>query len=126
MLRIRALFQDAWHGVLVGDRGLTRIGARVVGAIARMAAVRVPGVGLAIARGRPVSSEREAGQERVGGASRVGVAGTRTVLELDIVVGCGTDARVLADRVRRAVTRDVAALTGLTVETVDIIVADIV
>jgi uncharacterized alkaline shock family protein YloU len=125
MTRIRALAQDAWHGVLVGDRGLTRIGARVVGSIARMAAARVPGVGLAIARGRTVTSEEEAAEERSRGASRVGVAGSRTVLELDIVIRYGSDARVLAERVRETVIADVTALTGLTVKTVDITVADI-
>jgi uncharacterized alkaline shock family protein YloU len=125
MTRVRALARDAWHGVLAGDRGVTRISAGVVGAVARLAAARVPGVGLAIARGRMATSEYEAAQEDAGAASRVGVAGGRTVLELDIVVEYGTDARVLADRVRRAVTRDVAALTGLTVEAVDITVADI-
>jgi uncharacterized alkaline shock family protein YloU len=116
---------NLWEPVQVGDRGLTRIGARVVGSIARMAAARVPGVGLAIARGRTVTSEEEAAEERSRGASRVGVAGSRTVLELDIVIRYGSDARVLAERVRETVIADVTALTGLTVKTVDITVADI-
>ena len=97
------------------------ISALGVGSIARCAAAS--GADVPLPRRTVIGGGGR--RERSRGASRVGVAGSRTVLELDIVIRYGSDARVLAERVRETVIADVTALTGLTVKTVDITVADI-
>lgn len=127
MNRVRALAEDAWHAVLETDRGSTRVAAWVIGAIARVAAQQVPRVALAYGRSRTAQDQR---LSRIAGpawdvASQVGVAGTQTVIDLDIAVEMGYDIADLTGQVRHTVSREVTRLTGVTVAEVNLTVVDV-
>ena len=102
MRQVRTLTRDAWHGVLGGPRGVTRIAVWVIATVARRAALRVPAVLFATGRAGP-------------GRDGVGVVGRTVVVDLDVVAPYGVDLQELGARVRRVVTSDVARLTGVTV-----------
>lgn len=97
--------------------GTTRVAARVVGALARTAALQVPGVVRALGGGRAAQD---------GPGTSVGVAGSHLVLQVSLVVARGESVPALADRVRQQVSSLVHGLTGLVVAQVDVHVADAV
>lgn len=99
-----------------GGPGTTRVAARAVGALARTAALQVPGVVHALGGGRAHD----------GPGTSVGVAGSHVVLEVSLVVARGEALPALADRVREQVSALVHGLTGLVVAQVDVHVADVV
>lgn len=121
MARVRELPRHRdWARVLdggdQGGPGATRVAARVVGALARTAALQVPGVVRALG-GRHAQD---------GPGTSVGVAGSHVVLQVSLVVARGEAIPALADRVREQVSALVHALTGLVVAQVDVHVADAV
>lgn len=97
--------------------GTTRVAARVVGALARTAALQVPGVVRALGGGHAAQD---------GPGTSVGVAGSHVVLQVSLVVARGEAVPALADRVRERVSALVHGLTGLAVAQVDVHVADVV
>lgn len=127
MERVRALPRHSWHAVILTDRGETRIAARVVGAVARLAAESVPHVTLALGGGR---TAREHSLEQIASAQAeaatdIGVAGTTVVVDVKVVVD--TEARIpaVAQQVRTQIARHIAAFTGLTTAEVNITVVDV-
>jgi len=131
--RVHDLAADSWYGVLEGERGVTRIAAWVVAALARLAAARVPGVAYITSRAgdraeappRPIQRPTATLAGRGPQADSVGVAGRRTVIDLELVAEFGPELPALADRVRAQVTRDIATMTSLDVVEVNITVADL-
>lgn len=121
MARVRELPRHRdWASVTGGEQGgpgTTRVAARVMGALARTAALQVPGVVRALGGGRA---------DRGGPGTSVGVAGSHVVLQVSLVVARGQAIPALADRVREQVSAQVHALTGLVVAQVDVHVADAV
>ncbi|MGX5653590.1 Asp23/Gls24 family envelope stress response protein [Geodermatophilus nigrescens] len=114
MDRVRELSRHPWHAVVPGTTGQTRIAARVVGAVARLAAQSVPQVTLALGRARRDAVE-----------PAVGVAGTRVVVDIDIAVDYGAVIGEVARQVRAQITDDLGRHTGLTVAEVNVHVVDV-
>ncbi len=127
MARVRELPRQSWYAVVPGERGETRIAARVVAAVARLAAEEVPAVMLALGRGRTgagMTAEQVAGRPGRP-ATEVGVAGTHVVVDVQVAVALGSRLESVADRVRTQIARRVAEHTGLTTQAVNVVVADV-
>jgi uncharacterized alkaline shock family protein YloU len=111
MSRIGALIARMGDAVvLIGERGETRVSDRVIGRVARAAALTVPGVVLPSAMWIGVDP-RDRGRVRLG---------------LRLVIAFGPSIETLADAVRERVGAVVSAQTGARVAAVDIAVQDIV
>jgi uncharacterized alkaline shock family protein YloU len=111
MSRIGALIERVGDSVvLVGARGETLVSQRVIGRVARAAALTVPGVVLPSAL-RIVVDPRDRGRVRLG---------------LRLVIAFGPSIEALADAVRERVGAVVSAQTGARVAGVDIAVQDII
>ncbi len=128
MRQVRALGSSVGYGLLQTERGVTRVAASVLAAVARLEAQSVPGVALALGPGRALSgaSAADVAGPDAASTSRVGVAGTSTVIDLDIAVRTGASIPELAARVRTAVRHGVAAITGVQVRNVNINVIDVI
>ncbi|SDQ85729.1 Asp23/Gls24 family envelope stress response protein [Quadrisphaera sp. DSM 44207] len=124
--RVRALPRSTWYAVLPTEDGETRISARVVGAVARLAAQEVPSVSLALGRGRAAAGGTDGAAGADGAeATHVGVAGSSVVVDVRVVVTMGTHLPSAAQRVREVVTRRLAQVTGLSASAVDVTVVDV-
>ncbi|RBY77604.1 hypothetical protein DQ238_14405 [Geodermatophilus sp. TF02-6] len=131
MAQVRELSRHTWYAVLPGPTGSTRVAARVVGAVARLAAESVPHVTLALGGGHTATPpggtpdpDRIAGQESES-ATDVGVAGTRVVVDVQIAVDYGVPIPQVAEQVRAQIIRHLDAQTGLTASEVDVTVVDV-
>jgi uncharacterized alkaline shock family protein YloU len=129
MAQVRELSRSGWSAVLLDQQGRTRIAARVVGAVARLAAESVPSVTLALGGGRVISPadaatdhQRTAG---AGDATSIGVAGDRVVVDVQIVVDFGVPLWQVAERVRKRIADHIATQTGLTTTEVNVTVVDV-
>lgn len=121
MARVRELPRHSSYALVgAGGRGSTRVAARVIGAIARRAALQVPGVSAAVGGRRAQRDETMSDR----GAS-VGVSGSHVVVEVSLVVRPGAVIPTVVAQVRRAVIERIAALTDLTVTAVDVAVLDL-
>ncbi|MDQ6817337.1 MAG: Asp23/Gls24 family envelope stress response protein [Actinomycetota bacterium] len=111
MSRVRALIARIGDSVvLLGGRGDTRVSERVIGRVARAAALTVPGVVLPSAMRIVVDpSDR-----------------SRVLLGLRLVIAFGPSIDTVARRVRAQVSAHVSAQTGARVAGVDIAIEDIV
>lgn len=128
MARVRELPRHTWHAVIPTDRGDTRIAARVVAVVTRLAAEEVASVTLALGGGR---TTRAASPAEVAGsgseaATEVGVAGTRVVVDVHVAVEMGTNIPAVAERLRDHITRSIADYLNLTVSEVNVNIADVV
>lgn len=129
LAEVRQLARTGWSAVLREEGGQTRIAARVVGAVARLAAESVPHVTLALGGGRvatPVGEQPDraavAGSE---GATDVGLAGDRVVVDVQIAVDVGVAIPRVAQHVRDHVAEHLRAQTGLTTTEVNVTVVDV-
>ena len=128
MQTVRQTARERWHSLRPGDGGTTRVAARVIGTIARLAAARVAGVAVAIGRStepRTAASRARATDTHRWPGSAVGVAGGSAVVEIALAVDYGTDLVRAAEQVRRAVVHDVMAIGGLEQVHVDVTVDDV-
>jgi uncharacterized alkaline shock family protein YloU len=131
MAQIRDLSRNSWSAVLDDPRGRTRIAARVVGAVARLAAESVPHVTLALGGGRVATpSDTTADPAKIAGrhsetATDIGVAGNHVVVDVQIVVDLGVPMWQVAERVRKRIAEHIATQTGLTTTEVNIVVVDV-
>ena len=128
MRTVRETAQERWHSLQPGERGSTRVAARVIGTLARLAAGRVPGVAVALGRSTDpatAASRQHATDTHRWPGTAVGVAGGSAVVEIALAVEYGTDIAGAAEQVRQAVVRDIAALGGLDQVHVDITVDDV-
>ena len=129
MAEVRALARAGWSAVLRDEGGQTRIAARVVGAVARLAAESVPQVSLALGGGRldtptggPTDPAEAAGAVA---ATDVGLAGDRVVVDVQIAVDLGAPIPLVAQRVRDRIAAHVRSQTGLTTTEVNVVVVDV-
>ncbi len=117
MVRIKLLISRTSESVVLsGPRGETLIAERVVGQIARRAALSVPGVVLATALRVTAEPGAAADSDDTGRA--------RLSLRLAIIFGPPVDA--LAAAVRARVSEHVRDQTGVSVSAVDIAVEDVI
>lgn len=129
MTEVRELARAGWSAVLREDGGQTRIAARVVGAVARLAAESVPHVTLALGGGRIATTAGErtdpaavAGSET---ATDIGLAGDRVVVDVQIAVDLGVPIPRVAQQVRNAITDHLTTQTGLRTTEVNVTVVDV-
>jgi uncharacterized alkaline shock family protein YloU len=129
MSEVRELARVGWSAVLREDGGQTRIAARVVAAVARLAAESVPHVSLALGGGRIATPAGEqTDQAAVAGhdeATDVGVAGDRVVVEVQVAVDMGVSVPLVARQVRNRIADHLRAQTGLTTTEVNVTVVDV-
>ena len=125
MARVRHLAADSWYATIDTDRGRTRIAARIVGAVARLAAQEVPAVTLALGAGRTSRSARDVAGPVGESASDVGVAGAHVVIDVQIAVQFGAPLGEVADQVRDRIAERVTSDLGLTPVEVNVTVADV-
>jgi uncharacterized alkaline shock family protein YloU len=131
MGQIRDLSRNSWSAVLDDPLGRTRIAARVVGAVARLAAESVPHVTLALGGGRVATpTDTTADPARIAGrrseaATDVGVAGSHVVVDVQIAVDYGAPVWQVAERVRNRIAQHIATQTGLTASEVNVAVVDV-
>lgn len=131
MAQVRELSRNGWSAVLHDDAGQTHIAARVIGAVARLAAESVPHVTLALGGGQVATpADTATDHARIAGsagetATDVGVAGTHVVVDVQIVVDIGTPLHQVAGQVRERITRHLANQTGLTTTEVNVTVVDV-
>lgn len=129
MAQVREMSRNDWTAVLHEDAGQTRIAARVVGAVARLAAESVPHVTLALGGGRVATpSGAAADPGRVAGAedaTEVGIAGSHVVVDVQIAVDHGMSIPRVAELVRQRISAHLAAQTGLTTTEVNVVVVDV-
>ena len=128
MHRVRDLLEHGWFAVVSTTRGDTRIAARVLGALARLAAEEVPGVSVALGGGRTgdsvTASELASRASEV--ATTVGAAGTHVVIDVDVVVQMGSPIPRVSSQVHQLIVQRIAALTGLTTHEVNVTIVDVV
>ncbi len=125
MARVSELSRHPWHAVITTELGETRIAARVIAAVARLAAVEVPSVTLALGGGRTSRDSSAAEVGRAQAASTVGVAGSHVVVDVAIAVEMGASIHTVADQVRDHLTRRVADQVGLTPAEVNVDIVDV-
>ena len=129
MARVRQLPRSTWHAVIPGDHGYgqTRIAARVVAAVARLAAESVPEVTVALGGGRTAGDLTDADLtgHHGGTATDVAVAGSHVVIDVQIVVDHGAHLLDVARQVRDQISRHITAHTGLSTAEVNVNVTDI-
>jgi uncharacterized alkaline shock family protein YloU len=125
MARIREISRNPWYAVVPSATGGTRIAARVVGAVARLAAQSVPQVDVAIGRGRTVPADDDRTALDAAAGVDVAVVGTHVIVDLDITVDYGAAIPEVARQVRAAVLRDLQQHTGLTTTEVNVTVVDV-
>ncbi len=134
MAQIRELSRNSWSAVLsdpTGQTGQTRIAARVVGAVARLAAESVPHVTLALGGGRVATPTGAAADlpliagRRGEAATDVGLAGSHVVVDVQIAVDLGAPMQQVAAVVRDRIARHIAEQTGLVTTQVNVTVVDV-
>lgn len=129
MAEVRALASAEWSAVLREESGQTRIAARVVGAVARLAAESVPHVTLALGGGRVATpaggSTDQAAVADHEEATDVGVAGDRVVVDVQIAVDLGVAVPLVAQRVRDRIAEHLRVQAGLTTTEVNVTVVDV-
>ena len=131
MAQVRELSRNNWSAVLLDPSGRTQIAARVVGAVARLAAESVPNVTLALGGGRVATpSHTAADRALIAGrsgepATDVGVSGTHVVVDVQIAVDYGVSMHRVAGQVRERIAQHIAVQTGLTTTEVNVAVVDV-
>lgn len=129
MARVRELSRNGWAAVLHDDAGQTRIAARVVGAVARLAAESVPQVTVALGGGRPATpAGARPDRQRIAGAedaTEIGLAGDQVVVDVQIAVDLGARLHQVAQWVRTRIAEHLAAQTGLRTIAVNVTVVDV-
>ncbi|MCW2566655.1 MAG: hypothetical protein JWN54_752 [Mycobacterium sp.] len=122
MVQIRQLTEVPGHATFSGERGVTRIAARVAEVIARAAADRVPGVVAALGK---VSLDSRAPGPGADATVAVTVVGRRAVVDVTVAAAHGEELHVLAGRIRRAVAADLYALTTMEAIEVNVRIDDL-
>ena len=127
MARVRQLARHSWFAVVPSDRGHTRIAARVVAAVARLAAEDVHYVTLAMGGGRTgtQSTPAQIAGPRGESATDVGVAGSHVVVDIQIAIEIGAHIPTVADDVRAQISDAITAHLGLRTAEVNVTVADV-
>jgi uncharacterized alkaline shock family protein YloU len=126
LARIRELTRDPWYVAVPGPEpgGQLRVAARVVAAVARLAAAGVPSVGFALGRAvaPPAMTLQGDGTDSAGDHT---IAGGAVEIAVDITVDYGAPLHLVAQAVRRRIVSDLHRHTGLTSGTIDVNVIDV-
>lgn len=127
MTRVRELAQHTWFAFIPTDRGHTRIAARVIAAVARLAAQEVPHVTLALGAGRtsPYTTPTEIAGPEAAAATDVGVAGSHVVIDIQVAIEMGANIPQVASHLRTHITRTIATQLGLTLAEINVTIADV-
>lgn len=130
MTAVRELAAQVWHIVVPGERGVTRIAARVVGEIARAAAASVPGVRVVLGRSsaapRAAAASTQATRAHRVPGTAVGIAGQRAVIDLAVATSYGLRIPDVAAGIRRRVLHDLRDLAGIRDAEVNIVVDNVI
>jgi uncharacterized alkaline shock family protein YloU len=126
--RIRRLARDVGYTLEMTDGGAIRIAARIVAALARDSASRVPGVRLALGRTThgPLSALAQAAMpadRRTDTAA--GVLGRTTVVDLTIAVNYDRPVHHVARDIQKQVAAALRNDLGLRAATVNVVIGDI-
>lgn len=125
MTRVHELGRHTWHAVIPTERGQTRIAARVVAAVARLAAEELPAVTLALGEGRTTEHATRHQIAHAEDATNVGVAGTHVVVDVQVAVEIGTNIPATAEQLRTHVAHHIATQLGLTATEINVTIADV-
>lgn len=127
--RLRGLAQVGWV-TLAGPGGVTTVTVRAVAALAEAAADHVPGVSrVGSSFGRVISAlrgPRSGGEDEPGGSERRPPSDQREVgVDLRVAMVYGAPIPDVAEEIRRAVRRDVAAGIGADAVEINVEIADV-
>jgi uncharacterized alkaline shock family protein YloU len=127
--QVRGLVHDVWHTLEITETGAVRVAARVVAALARDSARKIPGVRVAL--GRSTHGTLAALAEKASFGHRhpdaaVGVLGRTAVVDLAVAVGYGDPAHEVARDIQRQVAAALRDQIGLRDVTVNVTVDDII
>lgn len=128
MRLVRVLVQNVWYTLQLGDRGSTRVAARVVATIARDAARRVPGVRVALGRSthpRIAAAVEKATRGHRHPDAAVGVLGRTAVIDLAIAVSYDDPVHQVAHQVQADVIAALRNGVDLKTVTVNVTVDDV-
>ena len=128
MSHIRVLVRDVWYTLQTTDLGVICIAARIVAALARDSARRVPGVRVAL--GRSTHSQLAELAEQASLRHRhphaaVGVLGRTAVVDLAVAVTYGDPVHDVARHIQQHVIATLRESIGLQTVTVNVTVDDI-
>ncbi len=126
--QVDRMVRDVWYTLQLTDGGAVRIAARVVAALARDAAARVPGVRVALGRStesRIAELVASATQRHLHPHAAVGVLGRTAVIDLALAVSYGDPVHVVARQVQRQVMAELQQKVGLQTVTVNVTVDDV-
>ncbi len=121
--RIRRLVHDVGYTLQINEGGAIRIAVRIIAALARVSAGRVPGVRLALGRNSraPLSGPPEEGHFQ----TAAGALGRTAVVDLAVTVSYDRPVRDVARDIQRRVAVDLRKDLGLQNITVNVTIADI-
>jgi uncharacterized alkaline shock family protein YloU len=128
MSQIRVLVRDVWYTLQVTDLGPVRIAARIVAALARDSARRVPGVRVALGRsshGRLAALAERATFSHRHPHAAVGVLGRTAVVDLAVAVSYGDPCHRVAEDIQRNVIAELRDMVGLKTVTVNVTIDDV-
>jgi uncharacterized alkaline shock family protein YloU len=128
LTEVDRLVHDVWYTLQRTDTGTIRVAARVVAAIARDAAGRVPGVRVALGRSTESRIARRVARATSGHLhpdAAVGVLGRTAVIELALAVSYGEPVHEVAHQVQRRVIRELEENIGLQSVSVNVVVDDV-
>jgi uncharacterized alkaline shock family protein YloU len=125
--RIRRLARDVGYTLEMTDGGAIRIAARIVAALARDSASRVPGVRLALGRTThgPLSVLAQAAMPADRRAGTAGVLGRTAVVDLTIAVNYDRPVHHVARDIQKQVAAALRNDLGLRAATVNVVIGDI-
>lgn len=126
--QVDRLVHDVWYTLQLTDTGAIRVAARVVAAVARDAASRVPGVRVALGRSTESGIARLVSRATAGHLhphAAVGVLGRTAVVDLALAVSYGEPVHQVAQEVQRRVIAELRENLGLQSVTVNVTVDDV-
>jgi uncharacterized alkaline shock family protein YloU len=126
--QVDRLVHDVWYTLQLTDTGAVRVAARVVAAVARDAASRVPGVRVALGRStesRVAELVSRATSGHLHPHAAVGVLGRTAVVDLALAVSYGQPVHEVAREVQRRVIAELKENIGLQSVTVNVTVDDV-
>jgi uncharacterized alkaline shock family protein YloU len=127
--QIRTLIADVWYTLQRSDGGAIRIAGRVVAAIAREAARKVPGVRAAFGRSThrtAVGPDGTAPRRHGRPYAAAGVLGGTAVVDLAIAAPYGSQLDTIAREVQQRAIAELRAKAGLQNVTVNVTVDDVI
>ena len=128
MRHIQRLTYDVWYTLQLTNHGAIRVAARTIAAIARRAALRVPGVRVALGRstlGPAADRAHTATHKHHHPHAAVGVLGRTAVIDLALAVSYGQPINHIARQVQHRVIADLRDQVGLHRAAVNITIDDV-